>query len=293
MSYIKSIILLLIGSSLTFMSCIKDTNPPLPAYIQVNTVAFQSDSAQGSSSSNIQDAWVSVDGQLLGTNTLPVISFPVIVDENFQTNTIRIAAGIADNGISNTRRIYPFYLPFDTTMKLTPGETYTFSPTLRYDSTATVRIIEDFEPTGTIFSEDLDNNPNTFMERQNTDVFEGNFSGRFVLDSANLECTVATAVRYSNLQPNATSFPVYLEMDYNTNASFSVGIIAHYGSQTQINYIAGVNSTGGDWNKIYFNLTEAIFAAGASQYSIIFRITKPIAVDQVEAYIDNIKLVHY
>lgn len=291
MNQIKSFTFLVL--CLLFSSCIKDTNPPIPAYIRVNTLSFESDTSRGTSSSKIQDAWVSVDGQLLGTNTLPVISFPVIINEDFPQNNIRIAAGIADNGVSNTRRIYPFYAPFDTTMKLIAGETYTFSPNLKYDSTATVRIVEDFEPTGTIFSNDLDGNPNTFVERQNDNVFEGDFSGRFVLDSANLECTVSSAVKYSDLQPNATSFPVYLEMDYNTNASFSVGIIAHYGSQTQITYIAGVNSTEGDWNKIYFNLTEQVFAAAASQYSIIFRITKPIGVDKVEAYIDNIKLVHF
>lgn len=293
MKLIKEIALLLILASL-FHSCIKDTNPPLPAYVKVDSISFSvaADGSEGTGSYNIKDVWISVDGQQLGVNNLPYVSFPVILDTNYSTNSIKISAGIEENGIANTRRIYPFYKPYTTTANLVAGETTVFSPALRYDTAAIIRIIEDFEPNGTVFSEDKDGNAATFMARQSTEVFEGNYSGQIILDSANLECEVATAIKYSNLQPAATSFPVYLEMDYKTNNSFSVGIVAHYGSSTQITYIAGVNKSD-DWNKIYFNLTTAVFSADADQYSIIIRALKNVTVLDPKIYIDNIKLVHY
>ncbi len=281
--------------SLLWTGCIKDSNPPLPAYVYVDNIYLEvaNDGSQGGGSANIQDAWISVDGQVLGANTLPAVTFPVILDDNFPTNTIRISAGIAENGIANTRRIYPFYQPFEMVVDLEAGRTDTFAPVLTYDSTATIRIIEDFEPTGTVFSTDLDNNPNTFMRRQNTDVFEGNYSGEIVLDSANLECIVATSVKYSQLQPVGTSFPIYLEMDYKTNTALSVGIIAHYtDGSTQTTYIAGVNPNN-TWNKIYFNLTETVFAAEAAQYSIVLQSIKSLDTDKAAIYVDNIKLLHF
>jgi len=277
---------------LSITGCIKDNNPPLPAYIHVADIGFLADSTQGTSSYKIKDMWLSVDGQQIGANATPT-TFPIILDENFQTNTIRIAAGIEENGINNSRRIYPFYEPFETTIDLVAGQVDTFSPILRYDTTATIETIEDFEPTGTVFSDDKDGNPNTFMRRQSTDVFEGDFSGQLVLDSANLECVVATAFKYSNLQPVGTSFPVYLEMNYKTNNIMSVGIIAHYNNgSTQTTYIAGVNRKN-YWNKIYFNLTETVFGSGANQFSIIFQATKQQDVSDPQIFVDNIKLVHF
>lgn len=274
--------------------CIEENNPSRPAYVYIEDIFFEADTSlgQGSSSSNITDVWVSVDGQLLGTNNLPAL-FPVILDDNFQVNSVRISAGIKDNGITNTRAIYPFYDPNVTTVDLESGKIDTFRPTLYYPSNANVIIVEDFEdPNQPIFTDDLDGNPNTEMITQMDEVFEGNYSGALVLDSANLDCTVATSTHYYNLN-NISATAVYLEMNFKTNTPFQVGLVAHYGSNdTEVLYKGGVNATT-TWKKIYFNLTEEAYGANAAEYSVIVRALKTADIDQPQIYVDNIKLLHF
>lgn len=275
-------------------ACIKDTNPSRPAYVYIENVFFEADTmlGQGTSSSNITDVWVSVDGQQLGANTMPAL-FPVILDENFPTNSVRISAGIKDNGITNTRAIYPFYDPYIETIDLEPGKIDTFRPTLYYPSNANIILVEDFEdPNQPIFTDDLDGNPNTEMLAQMDDVFEGNYSGSITLDSANLDCTVATSTRYYNLS-GLSATPVYMEMNFKTNTPFQVGIVAHYGpSDTEVLYKGGVNAST-SWKKIYFNLTEEVFGSNATEYSVIVRALKYATVEEPKIYVDNIKLLYF
>lgn len=282
-------------TAVVFSGCIQENNPSRPAYVYIENVFFEADTmtGQGSSSSNITDVWVSVDGQQLGANTMPAL-FPVILDENFQTNSVRISGGIKDNGITNTRTIYPFYDPYVETIDLEPGRIDTFRPTLHYPSNANIVIVEDFENTNQpIFTVDLDGNPNTELITESNNVFEGNHSGRVVLDSANLDCTVATSVRYFNLN-NIAATSVYLEMDYKTNNIFQIGLVAHYGpSDTETLYKGGVRATDGVWKKIYFNLTQEVFGANAPEYSVIIRALKNADVAQPEIYVDNIKILHF
>ncbi|MDC0231329.1 hypothetical protein OAK19_05125, partial [Aureispira] len=92
-NYIRTFVFL---SAIAFIinGCIKDNSPSTPAYIYIDNIFFEADTSlgQGSSSSAIVDVWPSVDGQQLGANSLPA-TFPVILDENFPINSIRIAAG--------------------------------------------------------------------------------------------------------------------------------------------------------------------------------------------------------
>lgn len=281
---------ILLATAIFISSC--DETVPEPAYIYIDNIYFTSDSARGSSSSAITDVWPSVDGQQLGANTFPCI-FPVILDPNFSTNSIKISAGIKDNGITNTRTIYPFYVPYITSLKLEPGKIDTFHPTLQYDPTATIIVVEDFEkPNVPIFTTDRDGNPNTVMLHQSTEVFEGNYSGQLVIDSANLDCTVSSSSHFYNLQSSFAS-PVYIELNYKTNTPFQVGIVAHYSNgSSEITYKGGGNATTG-WKKIYFNLTAEVYNSNATEYSLIFRALKYPDVDQPLIYLDNIKLLHY
>lgn len=280
--------------AIVMSGCIKDTNPSRPAYVYIEDVFFEADTAlaEGSSSSNITDVWASVDGQQLGANTMPAL-FPVILDENFLMNSVRISAGIKDNGITNTRTIYPFYDSYIETIDLEPGKIDTFRPTLYYPSNANIILVEDFEdPNQPVFTDDLDGNPNTEMLTQMDDVFEGNYSGSIVLDSANLDCTVATSTRYYNLN-GLSATPVYMEMNFKTNTPFQVGIIAHYGpSDTEVLYKGGVNAST-SWKKIYFNLTEEVFSSDATEYSVIVRALKYVTIEEPKIYVDNIKLLYF
>lgn len=281
---------------LALSSCIKDKSPNIPAYIYVPAIEFEAGSGQGSSSSNITDAWITVDGNLIGVKDLPAL-LPVIIDDYSTTHTVRIAAGIKDNGLASQNVRYPFYAVYEQQHLLAAAKVDTIRPTLVYDNSTSgleVLVLEDFEGPGIIFAEDVDGYPSTFMAKTQEDVFEGDYSGKIHIDSFNWDGRIATSFKYSDLQPNNTAFPVYLELDYKTNIPVEVGVIGYfYNGSTTIEYKGGFN-TRDAWNKIYFNLTEPVFTLGASQYAIVFRAQYPVNHGKdAEIYVDNIKLLHY
>lgn len=289
----KSILLATVAISLVLGACFKEDTPSEPAYVRVENIQLVVDPSNGAGTSNITDAWISVDGQSLGASTLPVM-LPVILDENFTTNSIRISAGIKNNGITNSRAIYPMYEPYVVTTDLEPGEIFIVNPIFTYDPQAVVRIVEDFEtPAQPVLTDDLDGNPNTEVVTETVDVRSGNYSGRIMLDSNDLECTVASSVRYANLI-GIGSTPVYLEMDYKTNVPIQVGLRAHYSSgNSEAIYKGGVNDSKGVWRKIYFEFTAEVFGTNAAEYSVLFRAISPLGTENPEILIDNIKLVHF
>lgn len=286
---------MMLGISIALSACFKDEEPGEPAYIRVESIQFAVDplGTEGAGTSNITDAWISVDGQQLGASTFPAM-FPVILDDAFSTNSIRVTAGIKNNGITNTRAMYPFYEAYITTDDLEPGEVLTINPTVNYDSRAIIKIVDDFEdPNQPVFNVDLDGNPNTTVLNDSSDARTGKYAGRINIDAANLECTVASSVRYSNLI-GLGSTPVYIEMDYKTNVPVQVGLRAHYStSNIDAIYKGGVNDSQGAWRKIYFEFTTEVFGSNAPEYSILLRAVRPVGSDEPEILIDNIKLVHF
>jgi hypothetical protein len=95
----------------------------VPAYIRVNSIPVVTEPiTQGSNSSNITDAWIYADDQLIGAFELPC-DVPVL---DLGTKKISIGAGIKINGISSLRAPYPFYKFYETTSELKAGESVTF-----------------------------------------------------------------------------------------------------------------------------------------------------------------------
>ena len=283
-----------LGIAMLGLGCIKDTNPPIPAYIYVEDITFRlRDTArEGTASQLMPDAWVYVDGQLIGADNLPCL-LPVILDETKTTHSVKIRAGILNNGIANKRVDYMLMTPHEETRQLQSGKIDTFRAYVRYDSTATIRQIENFENVGLAFSDDLDDNTATKMVRYADDVFEGNFSGRMLIDSANLECMVATTALYAGIQPSGTGFPVYVEFNYKSDLPIQIGLVAHYANgTTQTFYKGGVNARG-SWNKVYFDFTTNVYSLNASSYAIFFRVQNTSRLADPKVLIDNVKLLHY
>lgn len=283
-----------LGAAMLWQGCIKDTNPPIPAYIYVEDIIFElRDTArEGTASQLFPDAWITVDGQLIGVDNLPCL-LPVILDETKTTHTIKIRPGILNNGISNKRIDYTLIVPYEESRQLQPGKIDTFRAYVHYDSSAVIRQLEDFEGVGLAFSEDVDENTATKLVRYTDDVFEGNYSGRLLVDSANVECTVATAARYSGLQPSGTAFPVYLEMNYKSDLPIQVGLVAYYSNgSSETVYKGGVNARS-TWNKIYFDFTTEIYSKNASSYTFFFRVQNSDNLANPLVLIDNVKLLHF
>ena len=296
MKTVKFLFPIALSLGVLFLSgCFKGKGPSVPAYIYVESIPLiiTDASTQGSGSTNIKDAWITVDGQLIGTNNLPAL-LPVILDEAFTQHDIRIAAGILDNGITSTRTRYPFYLPYEITKELSPGEIDTLSPFVYYDSDATIRWIEDFDQNGISLGGDKDNNEDTFIEKTQEQVFEGTNSGKLIFDDSTNLCAVESSLQFTNLQPDGTSFPVYLEMDYRTDVNIEIALTMYQNSiLIDTDYIGGVKSSTGAWKKVYFNFTERVLGTGADEFGLVFRSFKNDSVPDPNVYIDNIKLLHY
>lgn len=278
-----------------FASCIKDKSPDIPGYISVPSASFQQGDSlvEGSASHRFTNAWISVDGQVIGANIFPVI-LPAIISDTSSIQRVRIFAGIDKNGISSSKAIYPFFDPYEQLVDMQQGKIDTIYPVFRYNSNVKFIIVEDFESPGVVFGNNVDAFPDSYIQKQSVEVFEGVYSGQIVLDSLNPECYVSTTFRYSGLQRAGIVSPVYLEMNYKTNVPISVGLVAHrnFGSD-EVFIKGGMNPIDG-WNKIYFELTGDVFELNTDSYSVFLRAALTgTGITDAKIYIDNIKLIHF
>lgn len=117
--------------SLFISGCYKfEGEQTVPSYLSIDTIRFSTDYAtQGSNTHNISDAWVYVNGQLIGAFELPA-TFPVLARGK---QRLEIRPGIKLNGIAATRVPYPFMKPIvlenfsfyeDSIVSINPQTTY-------------------------------------------------------------------------------------------------------------------------------------------------------------------------
>lgn len=273
--------------------CFKNDPIDVPAYIYLNNInlAITDPATQGSGSAKIIDAWVSVDGQLIGVKDFPVL-LPVLFNDSFAANTIKVGAGIEKNGISGSRLMYPFYARYETQRALERGKIDTLFPVVNYDPNCTIRLVENFENAGVDFGYNLDQDSITTVVKDYANVFEGTASGRFVFNDSSSVLAVATS-SFSNLQGASTAFPVYIELNYKTDVAVEIGVIAFNGNiQTDVAYLGGVNPST-SWKKIYFDITNKVWELQAQKYALTFRAFKNDSVPNPNTYIDNLKILHY
>ncbi len=261
-----------------------DREEPIPCYIHIDKINLQvTSSSQGSGSQGITDAWVYVDGKLIGAFEMPC-TFPVLTTEGSHEVTVR--GGIKMSGQTNIRIEYPFYDFYTTTATLLPGKITTISPTVQYLSATQFSFIEDFESVGTLFcpsNSDTTLNP---ISSPPADVFEGSKSGAAFVDASRSVFEVKTCSTYTF----ASNSFVYLELNYKCTNEFSIGIIAN---SQPLNATVVLAPTGGTWKKVYVNLSDDIQLVPNQNYAIYIHMLKASDVPVGELYLDNIKLVHF
>ena len=97
---------ILFGSFLLgcFSGCsVFDPAEEIPSYLHIDAMTLTATGNQGSSTSDITDAWVFMDGQLLGGFELPC-TIPILAEG---AHNFIIRGGVKMNGLSSTRAIYP------------------------------------------------------------------------------------------------------------------------------------------------------------------------------------------
>jgi hypothetical protein len=257
----------------------------VPAYLNVQPFTLTTSTAQGSSSSKITDAWVFVNGGLLGIFELPA-TFPIAT---LGKQKITLAAGIRENGQREMPTIYPFYR-YDSTNTLTlqAGKTDTLRPKTSYVGDATFVMNEDCERDQP-FKDNRDNiTSSVFTVAPNG--FEGNAAKLSLSTATARTVEKATTRRYQiSTSANAT----YLELNYKTDALLGIGIVAYTeiggtrGTPTTI-YVLNPKKT---WNKTYINLTQFVNGTTNKEFQFLIGAALPDSLTAGEVWIDNFRII--
>ncbi len=285
----------ILGLLFLLSSCIK--NNPDPVWIEINEWQLEANPTAvvpaGELTENFSDAWVYIDNQLVGVFELPC-KIPVIY---YGTKVIRLYPTVLNNGISATKKIYPFVEPQEFTIDLVENETVTINPVTRYRAN-TQFWIEDFEAAGN----KLEDDPNSVASLEvitssNSPIaesFNGNKFGRISLTE-----TINSWVAYS-VSSDVLNIPlgqeVYLEIDYHNTNRVTTGLLAVSPSGTLDNPNIQMNPQDNatvEWKKIYIDMREIV---GASSSDAYFQLSFQALLDEEdtegEINIDNIKVLY-
>lgn len=295
-------ITLLFSLLLVLNSCIKNNPDPSWIYIDKWDLIDNPDhlvEETGILTQNISDAWVYVNGETIGVFELPV-KLPILQSGN---SNIQIFPAIKNNGISATKKIYPFMKPFIVNADLIQNEQLSISPVTQYYSSSKFYLI-DFE--GTVTSE-IDEGPGSLAiaaESSDPQILDPSINGnsflKVVLNSGASEWVASTTIN-DNVSALDMILPkgqdVYLEIDYyNTNSVIS-GIIGVGASGQTVNPNVQLNpqeDTEVEWKKIYIELREVVSGMTTADY---FEFSFNAILDEGKTSsvicIDNIKAVYF
>ncbi len=274
--------------------CVK--NNPDPSWLEVNEWTLQSNGslsgAEGQLTHNFSEAWVYVNDELIGVFQVP---FKIPLLKSGDVN-IKIFPTVKNNGISATKKIYPFMEVFEVNSVLIENQTLTLDPVTKYKS-VTQFWIEDFEDPLNV-KIDVDQNTSAILttptSNQNLQPFNGNFYGKINLNSTD-SSWIATTRDQLAIQKGREA---YLEIDYYNTNSLLTGVL----------YVNPDNSTTNNphitltpqdlnsirWKKIYIDLKELIgYSPNGSNILQSLIATLDEGKNEGEIRIDNIKVVYF
>lgn len=258
------------------------------------------DGTQGNAVHDIVDAWVYVDGQLIGAFEMPS-TIPILASG---TSRINVFAGIKNNGLNNQRIRYPLYRSFDIDMELTPGKVDTLIPTVVYNQNAKFSWLENFED-GTISTEGT-GTPTThddiYVTSDPADVFEydgvvNTASGRVDIPNGPQLFETRTIQGY---ELPRFGQDIYLELNFKCNTEMVVGMYALLGTSIRgyypvVNLFSTVDETGEmQWKKVYVSLAADVNNPeyNGAVFKPFFR-AQTNSSETLQLFVDNIKLVHF
>ena len=274
--------------SVLFLSCNKEE--PIPSYIHIDKISLTTTVSQGSNAHKIIDAWIYIDDNLVGAFEMPC-TVPVLYAGE---HNVKIYAGVKENGIAETRIMYPFYYRHEQTVTLTQGQITTLTPTVSYYSSAAFPWLEDFEGSSHSVCKSDGVTIDTFMTITPlpSEVFEGAQSGKVSISAVNSTYFGVCCSEQVLPQGGAN---VFFEMNYNCNSVFNMGIVGYNAAGTVVDQVPSLwlNPTEGSWKKVYVNLTtEVSQMTSATKFAVFFSMLKDVNVSTSYFYLDNVKLVN-
>ena len=284
----------------------------MPAYIHIESIVVDSltdYATYGANTSKISDAWVFVDDDPIGCFELPA-TFPVLKNG---PHKVSVYGGIKRDGITAARAPYPFYRPREyEKLNLVEDSIINLQPVLTYypiGNGVQVGWMEDFETANSLQPTSASD---TSVVRVNGaeawHSVNSFYSGKVVLPPDSLDFTVATPDEFTFHQGYMSY--CMLEMDYNCNEPFFVGVMCYKNYQlvqhplVRVQPTDTINDIPQRWNKIYINIGPYMNEnESASYFKVYFTSDLTVADDYGEPeyvqpnkqryyYFDNLKLFY-
>jgi hypothetical protein len=287
--------LIAIMSLAAITSCEKfEGSQTIPSYIHIDSIWLVNNSSieEGSLTSNIDDAWVYVNDQLIGAFELPA-TVPILVEGNHK---LSVYGGVKYNGMSGTRGPYPFWeakivadydFMIDSVRK--------FNPATKYYTTTVFTWMEDYEDITSSLQPTINSDTSVqLIYHEPSHPQLGSATGVVYLQGSATTFEGATNVEApTGITLPRSGSPVFLELDYNTNTHLVIGLLINEPAQTLQHPVVVLNPTDGVWKKIYVNFTPTISKNNSAiDFDVFFRADKPDDLELSVLKFDNIKLVH-
>ena len=297
--------------SLAFSSCKKfEGSQTVPSYIHIESILVDSLTdyyTYGANTSKITDAWVYVDDQLIGAYELPS-TFPVLKKG---PHKVALYGGIKVDGRSDARDKYPFYRPLIyQNLNIVEDSIVNLSPRLTYypigDGT-NIAWMEDFENTNSLLP--LNDSVTGISRVTGSEAWHSEhsfWSGKVELPPDSLDFTVVTSDQF-NFYKNTYGVYCLLEMDYNCNDTFFVGVqyyMDYYLESLPLVKVTPTDKTHDKpqrWNKIYINIGPFMNKYSTASYFKVYftsNLTTEYDLDYHPIsepryyYFDNLKLLY-
>ncbi|HIP32005.1 MAG TPA: hypothetical protein EYG86_04515 [Crocinitomicaceae bacterium] len=292
-------IILFIVLLFTLSSCIK--NNPEPSWIQIDEWQLLENpnnqvGLTGVLTENISDAWVYVNGETIGVFELPV-KLPLLVSGDAK---IQIFPAVKNNGISATKKIYPFLEPYVINTNLVQSEVFDIAPTTMY-FTGVKFNFENFQGPNNVVVD----GPSSLASSGKTNdpaildpvVNEGEFL-KIQLNTTNNIWIASTTFNLGNLNmPLPKGKEVYLELDYyNTNRVTSglIGISVNGSTDNPNVQLNPQKDSEVRWKKIYIDLREVVSGmVDADYFEFTFQGQLDDGASSGVICLDNIKAVYF
>jgi hypothetical protein len=272
---------------LILFSCTK--NKQEPSWIEINEWSLISNKTnkEGELSHNFSNAYIEIDNKTIGFFELP-IKLPILESGK---HSIKIYPVILNNGISASKTIYPFCIPYKIEIELNKNKTTSITPQTSYYTDCNFWI-EDFEDAGIKLKSD--NGYEDLLSTGNEKQFLkfGNNYGRIIV-SKNKPAWQGKTTTNSSLPQGKN---IYLELDYLNTTNLLTGVYISNNSGISYNPNVTLNSqikSNLKWKKVYIDLRQMVsYSINNSIFEQYFNVINNNSNDTSFVLLDNIKLIY-
>ncbi len=270
----------------------------IPAYLYINKFKLETSNSpivQGDTSHDILDVWLYQNNEFIGSYGLP--TYIPIIDKNKKNLTLR--AGVKRSGQDDQRLQYQLYDDYNITLQLKDLTTDTIWPIVKYLPNCKFAVLQDFDGNTSFFNFFKTKPGDTLIKVNNNNAWKlGNNSALIALSDSTASIDYISK-ELSNLPAN--NIPLFLEVDYNCNNIFDIGLNVKYTNGDSRAYsLFSANSSGGRWKKLYLDIATEVGSEIAqrgvgTKFQLFFRVTKnpQNGTDDTKLMLDNIKLIHF